>query len=89
MYFGDVAAMASMVQLDPTAPLAVYRPVELMVPHFAVQVTAMLAVNCCVLPCGVLAETGVITIGETTLIVAVAAPLPLVAVAVTLHVVLG
>ena len=60
-----------------------------MVPHFAVQVTGILAVNCWVCPCGVLAETGVITMGETTVTVAEAAPLPLVAVAVTLQVELG
>jgi hypothetical protein len=89
VYCGAVVAMASMVQLEPAVPLAVYNPVELMVPHFAVQVTGMLAENCCVLPWGVLADDGVITIGETTLTVAVALPLPLVAVAVTLQVVEG
>jgi hypothetical protein len=78
-----------MVQLDPTVPLAVKRPDALMVPHFAVQVTGMLAVNCCVLPCGVLAETGVITIADTTVTAALTLPLPFVAVAVTLQVVLG
>jgi hypothetical protein len=81
--------MAAMVQLDPTVPLAVNRPVALMLPHFAVHVTGMLAVNCCVFPCGVLADTGVITIGDTTVTLAVALPLPLVAVAVTLQVVVA
>jgi len=89
VYFVVPVAIASMVQLDPTVPLAVKRPAALMVPHFAVQLTGMLAVNCCVLPCGVLADTGVMTIADTTLIEALALPLPLVAVAVTLHVVLG
>jgi hypothetical protein len=56
-----------------------------MVPQPAVQVTGALALNCCVCPCGVVAETGVITIGETTLTLAVALPLPSVAVAVIVH----
>ena len=77
------------MQLVPTVPLAVYRPVELMVPHFAVHVTGMFAVNCCVCPCGVFADGGVITIGDTTVTAAATLPLPLVAVAVTLQVVLG
>lgn len=81
--------MPSMVQFDPTVPLAVKRPVALIVPHFAVHVTGMLAVNGCVFPCGVLADAGVITIGEITFTIALAAPVPFVAVAVTLQVVLG
>ena len=89
MYLGDVVAMPSMVQFEPTVPLAVYSPLALMVPHFAIQVTGMLAVNCCVWPCGVLAETGVITMGDTTVTLALALPLPSVAVAVTLQVVVG
>lgn len=60
-----------------------------MVPHFAVHVTGMFAVNCCVFPCGVFADVGVMVIGEVTVTLAVALPLPLVALAVTVHVVLG
>ena len=82
-------AIASMVQLVPTVPLAVNKPLELMLPHFAVQDTGMLALNCCVCPCGVFADTGVITIGDATVTLAVALPLPFVAVAVTLHVVVA
>src|SRR3954470_4678584 len=78
-----------MVQLVPTVPLAVYRPLALMVPHLAVHVTGMLAVNCCVCPCGVFADTGVMMIGETTVTFAVLVPLPFVAVAVTVQVVLA
>ena len=85
VYFTVPVAIPSMVQLVPTVPLAVYRPVELMVPHFAVQVTGMLAVNCCVCPCGVFADGGVIVMGEVTVTLDVALPLPLVAVAVTVH----
>ena len=51
-------------------------------PHFADHVTGMLAENCCVFPCDVAAETGVITIGDTTVKLAVAFPLELVAVTV-------
>ena len=86
---GVPVAIASMVQFDPTVPLAVYRPVELTVPHFAVQDTGILAENCWVCPCGVLADSGVITMAEITVTAALALPLPLVAVAVTLQVVLG
>jgi len=89
VYFVVPVAIASMVQLDPTVPLAVKRPAALMVPHFAVQLTGILAVNCCVLPCAVLADTGVMTMADTTATAPLAVPLPLVAVAVTLHVVLG
>lgn len=53
-----------------------------MEPQPAVHVTGALALNCCVCPCGVVAETGVITIGETTVTLAVPLPLPFVAVAV-------
>jgi len=87
VYFVVPLAMASMVQFVPTVPLAVNRPVALIVPHFAVQVTGMLAVNCCVCPCGVLADTGVITMADTTVMPALALLLEFVAV--TLHVVLG
>jgi len=75
-----------MEQLVPTVPLAVYSPVEVMVPHFAVHVTGMFAVNCWVLPCGVFADGGVIVIGDVTVTLAVTLPLPLVAVALTVHV---
>ncbi len=60
-----------------------------MVPHFAVQDTGMLAVNCCVCPWGVLADAGVITMADTTVTAALALPLPLVAVAVTLQELVG
>jgi hypothetical protein len=82
-------AIPSMVQLEPTAALAVNRPPVVMDPHLAVQVTGALAVNCWVFPCGVLAETGDMVMGETIVTLAVAAPLPLVAVAVTVQVVVG
>jgi hypothetical protein len=78
-----------MVQSVPIAAVAVKRPPEVIVPHFAVQFTGMEAVNCCVDPCGVVADTGVMTIGETTVISAVALPLPPVAVAVTTQPVLA
>jgi hypothetical protein len=89
VYLTVPVAIPSMVQFDPTGPLAVYSPAEVMLPHLAIHVTGTLAVNCCVLPCAVLAEMGVITIGETIVMDALALPLPLVAVAVTLHVVVG
>jgi TRAP-type C4-dicarboxylate transport system permease small subunit len=59
-----------------------------MVPQLAVvdiQVTGMLAVNCCVWFCGVLAYCGVMVIGDTMLTTLFALPLPSVAVAVTVH----
>lgn len=73
----------------PIAAVAVKRPPGVIVPHFATQVTGMEAVNCCVDPSGVVAATGVMMIGDTTVIFAVALPLPFVAVAVTTQVVLG
>ena len=82
-------AIASIVQLVPTVALALYRPVVEMEPHLALHVTGMLAVNCCVFPCGVLADAGVIVIGDVTVTLAVTLPVPLVALAVTVHVVLG
>jgi hypothetical protein len=69
----------------PTGALAVYRPPLVIVPHLAVHVTGALAVNCWVCPWGVVADTGVITMGDTTFTLAVALPLPLVAVAVMVH----
>jgi len=89
VYFGDTVAVPWMVQLDPTAPFAVKRPLALITPHLAVQVTGWLAENYCVVPCGVFAETGVIKIGETTVTFAGALPLPSAAFAVTEQVVLG
>ena len=74
--------MPSIVQYWPTGALAVYSPEESIDPQAAVQVTGALAVNCCVCPCGVVADAGVITMGETTLTLAFALPLPSVAVAV-------
>ena len=35
-----------------------------MVPHLAVHVTGMFALNCCVCPCGVFADAGVMTIAK-------------------------
>ena len=89
VYFTVPVAIASMVQLVPTVPLAVYRPPELMVPHFAVHETGIFAVNCCVFPCGVLADVGVMVIGEVTVTLAPTLPVPLVAFAVTVHVVVA
>ena len=54
-------------------------------PHFAAQVTDALAVNCCVCPWGVIADTGVMTMGETTFGFVVAVWPPLVAVAIMVH----
>jgi hypothetical protein len=73
----------------PIAAVAVKRPPDVIVPHFATQVTGTEAVNCCVDPSGVVAATGVMTIGDTTVMFAVALSPPLVAVAVTAQVVLG
>ena len=58
----------------------------MIVPHAAVQVTGAEALNCCVLPCGVLAETGDMIIGETTITFVVPVAPPLVAFAVTVQV---
>lgn len=88
MYFTAPVAMPSMVQCEPTVPLAVYTPPAEIVPHFAVHDTGMLAVNCCVAPSGTDADTGVITMGETSVSAAVAV-LPSEPLAVTVHVVLG
>ena len=75
-----------MVQLLPTGALAVKRPVEEMVPHLvAAHVTGTPAVNCCVPFCGVLGPAGEMVMGETTLMVVDATPLPSVAVAVTVQ----
>ena len=89
MYFGVPVAIPSIVQFVPTVPLAVYKPLGLIVPHLAVHVAGTLALNCWVPPCGVLADTGVITIGDTTVTFAEALPLPSVAVAVMVQVVVG
>ena len=59
-----------------------------MVPQLAVvivQVIGTLALNCCVLFCGVVAYCGVMVIGDTTLTMLLALPLPSVAVAVTVQ----
>ena len=61
----------------------------MIVPHFAVHVTCMFAVNCCVCPCGVFADAGLMMMGETTVTLAVLLPLPFVAVAVTVQLVLA
>ena len=78
--------MASMVQLEPTVPLAVKNPDALMLPQLAVQFTGALAVNCWVWPCAVFAETGVMIMGETSVMLAAADdPEPSFAVAVTVQ----
>ena len=77
------------MQYVPIAAVAVKRPPAVIVPHFTVQFTGTEALNCCVDPSGVVAATGVMMIGDTTVISAVALPLPSVAVAVTTQVVLG
>jgi hypothetical protein len=89
VYSGATVATPSTVQGVPIAAVAVKRPLEVIVPHLAVQLTGAEAVNCCVDPSGVVAETGVMTIGETTVIFDVALSPPLVAVAVTSQVALG
>jgi hypothetical protein len=87
--FGDAVATPSMVQDDPMAAVAVNRPPAVIAPHLALQVTGTEAVNCCVFPSVVVADSGVITIGETMVRLAVAVPLPSPAVAFTVQVVLG
>ena len=89
MYGVPLEAIPSIVQLVPTGALAVYNPPAVIVPHFAIHFTGALDVNCCVFPCTVRAETGVIVIGDTMFTLAVDAPLPFVAVAVTIQPVLG
>jgi hypothetical protein len=59
-------------------------PVEEMVPQLAVQTTGRFAVNCWVWPCAVVAELGVIVMGEVMLAVEDAVA-PVLAVAVTTH----
>jgi hypothetical protein len=78
-----------MVQLWPTDAFAVKIPALVIAPHFAVQLTAMFAVNGCEPPCATLGPIGLSVIGETTVICAVAIPLPFVAVAVTTQLVVG
>ena len=48
----------------PCVDGAVNKPVPEMVPHDAAQVTAALAVNCCVWPWAVVALAGVIVKGD-------------------------
>jgi hypothetical protein len=87
--FGETVAVPTMVQDVPTVAVAVKRPLAVIVPHFAVQATGAEVVNCCVCPSTVVADTGVITIGETIVRLAVAVPLPSAAVAFIVQVVLG
>jgi hypothetical protein len=89
VYLTVPVEIASIVQLDPTGALAVKSPPAVIVPHLAIHVTGMLAVNCCVFPCGVFAEAGVMTMGDTMSTSAVALPLPLIATAVIWHEVAG
>jgi len=77
------------VQGVPIAAVALKRPPAVTEPHFALQVTGAEALNCCVDPSGVVAETGVMMIGDTRVTLAFALPLPSFAVAVTTQVVLG
>jgi hypothetical protein len=74
-----------MLHFDPAAPLAVNNPAALIDPHVALHVTAALAVNCCVWPCTVEADAGVMLIGEVTAAVVLALPPPVVEVAVIVH----
>jgi hypothetical protein len=78
-----------MVQYVPKVAVAVNRPLAVIVPHFALHVTGTEAMNCCVFPSTVVADGGVKTMGETMANLAVAVPLPLLPVAVTVQVVLG
>jgi hypothetical protein len=87
--FGETVATPSIVQDVPTAAVAVKSPPAVIVPHFALQITGAEAVNCWVCPGDVVAETGVITIGETIVRLDVAVPLPSVAVAFMVQAVLG
>jgi hypothetical protein len=73
-----------MVQELPDLTEAVNKPDVLTLPHDADQVTAALALNCCVIPAGVAALAGVITNGVVTVAV-VEARMPLAAFAVTVH----
>jgi hypothetical protein len=82
VYLGLPVAIPSTVQKVPTDPEAVKRPPAVIEPQAAIQVTGTLAANCCVIPKGVVADTGVITIGETTVTAATERPLPSVAFAV-------
>src|SRR4051812_40752506 len=64
---------------------AVNRPLVLIVPQDAAQLTDIFAENCWVLPTVVVAPAGVMVIGEVMFTVVDAVPLPSVALPVTLH----
>jgi hypothetical protein len=85
VYAGPLDAVAVMVQL-PVLAGAVKSPVPSIEPQEAAQVTGWLAENCCVRFTAVVAEEGVIVIGEVTVAVPLAVRLlPSVAVAVTVQ----
>jgi len=66
VYAVPLDAVAVILQALPCVVGAVNSPVPEMLPHEAAQVTAVLAVNCCVCPAGVLALAGEITMGDVT-----------------------
>ncbi len=72
-------AVAWILQLVAGAADAVKRPAGEMEPQEADQLTGMLAVNCWVPFCGVLAEAGVMTRGELMVATAEAVCAPLLA----------
>jgi hypothetical protein len=81
VYAVPVAAVAVILQTLPWAGEAVKRPLAVMLPQEAAQVTFELAVNCCVCPWPVVALAGEITMGDVTFALAVAVwPLPSLAV---------
>jgi hypothetical protein len=78
--------MAVIWQMEPGTEGAVNKPVASTVPQEADHVAGILAVNCCVRFCAVVAEAGVMTKGDVTDTTADAVlPVPSVAVAVTVQ----
>lgn len=84
-YLVPLAAVASILQVVPTAADAVNRPLALIDPQVAVHVTGTEGVNCCVLPWGVLTTAGVKEIGDVIVTFATAALPPAFGVAVTVQ----
>lgn len=64
VYAVPLAAVAVMAHTLPCVADAVNKPFAAMLPHEAAQVTAALAVNCCVFPWAVVAVAGVIVKGD-------------------------
>jgi len=64
VYAVPLAAVAVMVHTLPWVAGAVNNPAAVMLPHEATQLTAVLAVNCCVWPWGVVAVAGLIVNGD-------------------------